>query len=349
RVDRGPLPLPTHGVGAEDPARTGPSLVAHGGCCDRDCRHPGPIVWNRGGSPFRLLLSRARNPPRGRDDGPCPGPPGLPVAGPDGTLRRRRGTCGPWASSPVRGRVERPSLLRRSRGRGDRPREVAVPPILRDGRRTDRDRRGLLEREGDGGTVRGRGRRERARAPVREGPFGLRRAPGGRGRRHASHPARQDREETGRDRQDRPRSDRGPCDRGPWKPGRCRRRSPGEEAHPATDRIDPPEAGADRGGTGMKRIPTKMEGLDDVLGGGIPDGSVVLVSGAPGTMKTSLTYHILHANALDGARGLYVSLEQSRARLLDQTERLGYRLEDTDGNLSILDLGMLRKKLTGPP
>jgi len=98
----------------------------------------------------------------------------------------------------------------------------------------------------------------------------------------------------------------------------------------------------------MKRIPTKMEGLDDVLGGGIPDGNVVLVSGAPGTMKTSLTYHILHANALDGVRGLYVSLEQSRASLVDHTEGLGYRLEDTGGNLSILDLGMLRKKLTGP-
>ena len=97
----------------------------------------------------------------------------------------------------------------------------------------------------------------------------------------------------------------------------------------------------------MKRVQTKMEGLDEVLGGGIPEGSVVLVSGAPGTMKTSLTYHILHANALAGVRGLYVSLEQSRASLVDHTEGLGYRLEDTDGKLSILDLGTLRKKLTG--
>jgi KaiC/GvpD/RAD55 family RecA-like ATPase len=90
-----------------------------------------------------------------------------------------------------------------------------------------------------------------------------------------------------------------------------------------------------------------MEGLDEILAGGIPEGSVVLVSGAPGTMKTSLTYHILHANALDGTRGLYVSLEQSRASLVDHTEGLGYRLDDADGKLSILDLGTLRKKLTG--
>lgn len=98
----------------------------------------------------------------------------------------------------------------------------------------------------------------------------------------------------------------------------------------------------------MKRIPTNVDGLDEILSGGIPEGHVVLVSGAPGTMKTSLTYHILHTSALEGTRGLYVSLEQSRASLLDHTEGLGYRLEATDGNLSILDLATLRKKLTGP-
>ncbi|HWM53438.1 MAG TPA: RAD55 family ATPase, partial [Thermoplasmata archaeon] len=97
----------------------------------------------------------------------------------------------------------------------------------------------------------------------------------------------------------------------------------------------------------MKRVSTHIEGLDEVLGGGIPEGNVVLVSGAPGTMKTSLTYHILHSSALGGSRGLYVSLEQGRASLIDHTEGLGYRLDDTHGNLSVLDLGTLRKKLTG--
>ncbi len=97
----------------------------------------------------------------------------------------------------------------------------------------------------------------------------------------------------------------------------------------------------------MKRVPTNVDGLDEVLGGGVPEGHVVLLSGAPGTMKTSLSYHVLHANALDGTRGLYVSLEQSRVSLLDHTEGLGYRHKDVDGNLSLLDLGTLRKKMTG--
>ena len=98
----------------------------------------------------------------------------------------------------------------------------------------------------------------------------------------------------------------------------------------------------------MNFVKTYMDGLDEILGKGIPEGSVVLVSGAPGTMKTSLTYHILHENARRGEKGLYVSLEQSRASLLDHTEGLGYHLEDAGENLSILDLAALRKKLTGP-
>src|SRR5881409_287093 len=105
--------------------------------------------------------------------------------------------------------------------------------------------------------------------------------------------------------------------------------------------------GTHRGGRKVKRVSTHIEGLDEVLGGGIPEGNVVLVSGAPGTMKTSLTYHILHSSALNGSRGLYVSLEQGRASLIDHTEGLGYQLDDTYGNLSVLDLGTLRKKLTG--
>ncbi len=98
----------------------------------------------------------------------------------------------------------------------------------------------------------------------------------------------------------------------------------------------------------MKRIPTHVDGLDEVLGGGVPEGNVVLVSGSPGTMKTTLTYHILHGNARGSVRGLYISLEQGRSSLLDHTEGMGYRLDDTDGNLSILDLSTLRKKLAGP-
>lgn len=95
----------------------------------------------------------------------------------------------------------------------------------------------------------------------------------------------------------------------------------------------------------MKIVPTTIEGLDQVLGGGIPRGSLALVVGAPGTMKSSLTYSILHGNAREGRRGLYVSLEQSRESLVDHVLGLGLDPAAAKDRLSILDLGQLRTKM----
>src|SRR3972149_6902274 len=95
-----------------------------------------------------------------------------------------------------------------------------------------------------------------------------------------------------------------------------------------------------------KKIPTCVDGLDDVLGGGIPAGHVVLVSGLPGTMKSTLTFAILHGNARDhGARALYVSLEQTRKRLEAQMAALGFDLDATRGAVHILDVGSIQKEL----
>ena len=61
----------------------------------------------------------------------------------------------------------------------------------------------------------------------------------------------------------------------------------------------------------VKKIKTYIEGFDDKLGGGIPEGHVVLICGTPGTMKTSLTFGLMYQNSkLEGKRGLYISLEE---------------------------------------
>ena len=43
-----------------------------------------------------------------------------------------------------------------------------------------------------------------------------------------------------------------------------------------------------------RTIHTHIGKFDTILGGGIPEGHVILVNGAPGTMKSTLTYTILH-------------------------------------------------------
>src|SRR5207249_9770910 len=73
-------------------------------------------------------------------------------------------------------------------------------------------------------------------------------------------------------------------------------------------------------------VKTHIRGFDeDVLRGGIPQGHVVLVRGATGTMKSSLAYYVLYHNALEGAPGLYVTLEQTAAGLLEHVAALGLK------------------------
>jgi DNA repair protein RadA/Sms len=70
------------------------------------------------------------------------------------------------------------------------------------------------------------------------------------------------------------------------------------------------------------RLSTGIGELDAVLGGGLVPGSLVLIGGAPGIGKSTLTTMAL-ANLIDaGRRGLYVSAEESAAQVRLRAERL---------------------------
>lgn len=92
----------------------------------------------------------------------------------------------------------------------------------------------------------------------------------------------------------------------------------------------------------MERLKTYIEGFDEALGGGIPKGHVVLVTGTPGTMKTSLVFSIIYSNVKNnGSKGLYISLEESHEDLKSAMEDLGMTGID-DMELYILDVGKIR-------
>ncbi|MEM3342632.1 MAG: ATPase domain-containing protein [Thermoplasmata archaeon] len=95
-----------------------------------------------------------------------------------------------------------------------------------------------------------------------------------------------------------------------------------------------------------QKIPTHIENFDEKLDGGIPEGSVVLLAGGTGTMKSSVAFSILFYNALNNSRkGVYISLEQSRRSLLQNMTYMGMDINKTQDNLSVLDLGLIRKSL----
>ena len=78
---------------------------------------------------------------------------------------------------------------------------------------------------------------------------------------------------------------------------------------------------------GEETVKTFVKGFDsDVLGGGVPPGSVVLLRGPSGSMKSSLAYYILYHNALKGTPGLYVTLEQSAGSVVADFNRVLNRL-----------------------
>jgi circadian clock protein KaiC len=57
----------------------------------------------------------------------------------------------------------------------------------------------------------------------------------------------------------------------------------------------------------MRRRQTTIEGLDEVLGGGLPVPSTVLVAGEPGAGKTTLCVQFLFGGAKLGENGLYIT------------------------------------------
>jgi DNA repair protein RadA/Sms len=70
------------------------------------------------------------------------------------------------------------------------------------------------------------------------------------------------------------------------------------------------------------RLGTGISELDRVLGGGIVPGSLVLIGGAPGIGKSTLTTMVLANLAAAGRRTLYVSAEESAAQVRLRAERL---------------------------
>jgi circadian clock protein KaiC len=62
-------------------------------------------------------------------------------------------------------------------------------------------------------------------------------------------------------------------------------------------------------------VPSGIDGLDDILRGGFPQDCLFLITGAPGTGKTSLAMQFLLQGVEQGERCLYVTLSESKAEI----------------------------------
>ncbi len=85
------------------------------------------------------------------------------------------------------------------------------------------------------------------------------------------------------------------------------------------------------------RCSTGIDGLDTILGGGYPLERLQLIQGDPGVGKTTLALQFLRCGAQQGDRGLYITLSETHAELLDVAESHGW---DLDG-IEVLDLSAI--------
>ena len=82
------------------------------------------------------------------------------------------------------------------------------------------------------------------------------------------------------------------------------------------------------------RCSSGCEGLDDVLGGGLPAGHVYLIEGEPGTGKTTLGLQFMAEGLKRGERVLYATLSESGEELLIVAENHGLKI-DPDAVLEV--------------
>jgi circadian clock protein KaiC len=86
-------------------------------------------------------------------------------------------------------------------------------------------------------------------------------------------------------------------------------------------------------------IPTGIDGLDGILLGGIKQGNILLVEGAPGTGKTTLGLEFIYRGAVEyDEPGLVISFELSPQKLLRDAHGFGWEFErlENQGKLKIV-------------
>jgi circadian clock protein KaiC len=77
----------------------------------------------------------------------------------------------------------------------------------------------------------------------------------------------------------------------------------------------------------QNRLTTGIEGLDNILEGGLPSGHLYLIEGDPGTGKTTLAMQFLLTGASEGESVLYVTLSESESELRAVARSHGWSLD----------------------
>ncbi|MHA1222806.1 MAG: ATPase domain-containing protein [Candidatus Heimdallarchaeaceae archaeon] len=88
----------------------------------------------------------------------------------------------------------------------------------------------------------------------------------------------------------------------------------------------------------MELVETGIEGLDRILGGGLPKGRTILVSGPAGAGKSTFGVQFLYHGIVSGGEsGIFVSFDEHPAHVREECLNFGWNLKDLErDNLLVL-------------
>jgi len=95
----------------------------------------------------------------------------------------------------------------------------------------------------------------------------------------------------------------------------------------------------------MERVKTGVDGLDNLIEGGLPKDTVTLVSGPPGSGKTILCYQFLSKGLEAGDKCLFLTMDKKAEKLINQAKELGFDFQSAveNGKLKIVFLDINKK------
>ena len=93
----------------------------------------------------------------------------------------------------------------------------------------------------------------------------------------------------------------------------------------------------------IRQLPTGVPGLDEILGGGLPEYSFNIIAGAPGSGKTTLAHQIMFANASKDRPALYFTVlgEPAIKMLRYQQQFSFFDMSKIDGAIRFVNLSQI--------
>ena len=90
----------------------------------------------------------------------------------------------------------------------------------------------------------------------------------------------------------------------------------------------------------LSRIELGIEGLDDMIQGGVPERSLMVTIGSAGTGKTTFGLQFLNHALEQGERAVYITLEESDQRVINSATEKGYAFDEyvDEGRLAVVDI-----------